>query len=528
MNPENLFSTKIIRKIDKCNLTTSTTATLYDVAVVKADGSETPSVLIENLNKIDFFKQFGVADAGLDANARKKILLQLQEQALNTDTPTETLIEGNPGFYEHNGKPILIHADRVLSGTDDHTKVESASSLHLKREKNIDFAKKINFFFHLYPGVSEILTIDVLGCALKPLLQANRVDCDYSLVLEGASGTGKTKMSRLYTSHVIESNEISFDTSISNANLEKLILSNPTVPLRIEDLHYKNTDYDRKKFKNRLDVVVRSVSEGTNGSRRAASVYITAESLKGEAIFSAMDRLLIIRTRKLVGEDKENLLTRMNNVKSSELAECSCEFAKRVVSDYENAKLNIQKFLASNHLPDWADQDTRGAGHVATILLIENLLRTYFREAISDEDHKTLLEALKNSSEYQARVLKALKDAENGSFYLRKFNDFIQDGLQTAYIKTIVNAEEYVPYDENLAYQDTEKSYYYLKSVTFRKVLQRLFGSSVMMQRIIKELRENDVLVHDSDKNTGKFCGVRHYIIDKKALQCLCDDLKKD
>lgn len=525
----NLKYTAIVKKnIIEHNLASNVQDEIYEVILKDSEGGETPPVLIKNLTDIDFFNQFRIPDALLSKKDRRTLTWQMQNGVISEDTPTERQYIAPPGFYEVNGKQILVHADCAISNLDEDTPVKAISNFHIKRKNVEEPSKIIRNLSRVYNGVSEILTMDVLGASIKPILRANEVNVDYSLVLEGPSGSGKTEMNRLYTAHVVEKNEITFDTAISKTNLEEMITSNATIPIRIEDFHFKNHSYDQKKFRERVDVIVRSISSGTTSDRQGASTYITAESLRGEVIYSVFDRLLVVRTRKLKGQELDEMLARKKEIHSEEIAECGHILAEKFIADYDAAIEFVKDFCSAYSPPEWIASDTRLGKHVFSILLIEAIILRYFPDSLTGEDHEALLKALRENTEYQARQLNVLRDSEDRNRYICRFNEFVQEGHHTNIIVVVLDPDKYKYQEINHAYLDIYNNKYYIKGSTLKFVLEKIFGSSSMANRLIKELYDNDVLFHDNDKRTAKFGGIRHYIIDRQALALWCHELAQD
>lgn len=97
------------------------------------------------------------------------------------------------------------------------------------------------------------------------------------------SGHLKTTLARIYTQWTVTTSNLEtlFDDRISNDKLTKNIYLAVGLNYLIDDYHKKNREYDKRKYRDRLDAVTRIASE----NKMAAMIFITAESIEEKAFF---------------------------------------------------------------------------------------------------------------------------------------------------------------------------------------------------------------------------------------------------
>ena len=155
-------------------------------------------------------------------------------------------------------------------------------------------------------------------------------------------------------------------------------------------------------------------------------IFITAESIEGESIFSEQDRLLEIHIPKMTMElaKYKNALTTM---KQEEMASIAQAFAKAVMRDVKKTKELIQGFVQDYQVPEWVDVTTRLGHHIMIILLSEYLFRMLICKG---DDRISHLSDLRNALGKKAMSILDKKYAE------AKKLPFIRDPLAWALYHT--------------------------------------------------------------------------------------------
>lgn len=278
-------------------------------------------------------------------------------------------------------------------------------------------------------------------------------------------------------------------------------------------------------YRDRLDAVTRIASE----NKMAAMIFITAESIEGESIFSEQDRLLEIHIPKMTMElaKYKNALTTM---KQEEMASIAQAFAKAVMRDVKKTKELIQGFVQDYQVPEWVDVTTRLGYHIMIILLSEYLFRMLICKGDDRISHLSdLRNALEVNGKKQTKELKLLRSRENERSYILEIFDILENRSQDN--SDIHITRDPKQYDENRigsAYWDISKNVCYITSNNLADILRKRMGHAVSVRKVSEELHDFGVLIEDKDKRSVKFRQRRHYLIDYMALKNVCSYLAGD
>ena len=329
----------------------------YDIKVKKQEGGESKALRVTDFLKIDYFRDFHQSTIMLTNFDKKMLAYKLQKEALKADLASEVTVRAAPGYYHLNDEPIMVIADKIFSPSEITETVESISEHKWlpEVEYSDDIIRK---YIKFMPGVTEVLFYSALSTIIQPLLIETGNIPGFVTALIAPSGHLKTTLARIYTQWTVTTSNLEtlFDDRISNDKLTKNIYLAVGLNYLIDDYHKKNREYDKRKYRDRLDAVTRIASE----NKMAAMIFITAESIEGESIFSEQDRLLEIHIPKMTMElaKYKNALTTM---KQEEMASIAQAFAKAVMRDVKKTKELIQGFVQDYQVPEWVDVTTRFA-----------------------------------------------------------------------------------------------------------------------------------------------------------------------
>ncbi len=519
----------VIGKVNKINLTNNTTVTEYKVAVVEEDGTQSEPVTLNSLKNIDYFALFGKVDASLKKSDRDRLEAEMQADSLQSDLPVTNMLVAAPGFYMYKDKPILAMSDNIIKPQSFSTEVIPDSQMILKERKDIEMEKVVKKYFDFFPGVSELLFVLAMASVIQPILAYNNIPLGYVVAVEGASGSLKTTLTRCvtdwYESHV---NEISFDKSLPNKKLEQLLLSFAGGTFLIDDYHYKETAYDRNRFKQRIDLITRIAS----GKNAAAGIFITAESLKDATIFSALDRMLVIKVPILEATQLTQLKDKIGSLDASEIVSIASEFARRIINDYDNASEMIDQFWNEYEMPEWIDNATRVGYHVKVVSLVFKLFKHYcMNESCTDEMDSNFNNVIEANSKEQIRELNRLRRKEKRLPEIMAVYKLVQEGRNCKTIKVFSSQSDYTndngP-DGKKALYEKYKGLYYINRNALGTVMTSLYGEKVSITGISDALHDAGILVEDTDARTKKIAEKRHYVIDCSVLETTVQAMLKE
>lgn len=498
----------------------------YDVKVKKQEGGESKALRVTDFLKIDYFRDFHQSTIMLTNFDKKMLAYKLQKEALKVDLASEVTVRAAPGYYHLNDEPIMVIADKIFSPSEITETVESISEHKWlpEVEYSDDIIRK---YIKFMPGVTEILFYSALSTIIQPLLIETGNIPGFVTALIAPSGHLKTTLARIYTQWTVSTSNLEtlFDDRISNDKLTKNIYLAVGLNYLIDDYHKKNREYDKRKYRDRLDAVTRIASE----NKMAAMIFITAESIEGESIFSEQDRLLEIHIPKMTGElaEYKNALATM---KQKEMASIAQAFAKAVMRDVQKTKELIQGFVQDYQVPEWVDVTTRLGHHIMIILLSEYLFRMLICKGDDRISHLSdLRNALEVNGKKQTKELKLLRSKENERSYILEIFDILENRAQDN--SDIHITRDPKQYDENRigsAYWDISKNVCYITSNNLADILRKRMGHAVSVRKVSEELHDFGVLIEDKDKRSVKFRQRRHYLIDYMALKNVCSYLAGD
>ncbi|GEM_PF-3255671 len=518
------FEPYVVKKYITKDLTIGEDSVSYDVRVRYQRGGESESLRVEDFLKIDYFRDFSQNTVMLKKFDKLTLAFKLQQEALNPDLETEITVIAAPGYYKVDNSQIMVVADKTFceKGVSETVKSVSPHKWLSATTFNYDTFKKYITFM---PGVTEVLFYSALSAVIQPLLIETGNIPGFVTAMIAPSGHLKTTLTRLYTQWTVSSAdlEVLFDDRITNDKLAKNIYAAVGLGYLIDDYHKKNREYDKRKYRDRLDTATRIASE----NKASAMIFITAEFIEGESIFSEQDRLLEIHIPQMNKELSE-YKRRLGDMKKEEMASIAQEFAKKVMADVDKAKEHIANFVKDYRIPSWVDVTTRLGHHIMIILLTEYLFRIFMCGGNDIQSHlRDLEKALEVNGQKQTNELKLLRRKENVKSYILEIYDLLENrGKDNPDIHITVNREQY---DENKigsVYWDMGKNVCYVTSNNLADILRKRIGHAVSVKKVSEELHDYGVLIEDTDKRSVKFRSRRHYLIDYQSLKNACAALR--
>lgn len=520
------FEPYVLKKYVTKDLTAGSEMVSYDVKVKDKKGGESEAVRVTDFLKIDYFRDFHQNTAMLTKFEQRTLAFKLQQEALKADLPSEVAVEAAPGYYILNGKPVMVIADEFFGLTGMQETVESICKYKWlpKVEYSNDIIRK---YIEFMPGVTEVLFYSALSAIIQPVLIDTGKIPGFVTALIAPSGHLKTTLARIYTQWTSSASELEilFDDRISNDKLSKDIYSAVGLGYLIDDYHKKSREYDKRKYRDRLDTVTRIASE----NKMAAMIFITAESIEGESIFSEQDRLLDIYIPRMdmeLAEYKKKLVT----LKREEMSSIAQAFAEAVMRDVQRTKTLICSFIQNYQVPEWVDVTTRLGHHIMIILLTEYLFRMLVCEEHDSISNLSNLEkALEVNGKKQTKELKLLRNKENDRSYILEIFEVLKNrGEDDPDIHITRNSDQYDEDEPGSAYLDPSKKVCYVTSNNLADILRKRMGHVVSIRKVSEELHDLGVLIEDKDKRSVKFRKKRHYLIDYTALKNVCSYLAGD
>ncbi len=531
------FEPTVIEKYTYKDLNSGIITEKYTVNTKDIYGNKASNQVSDFL-KIDWYKDFEIIDVELSTKGKRILAAKLQNEArcLEPEACHEEIIAA-PGFYMNNEIPFMVMGNRAIMPKDkDGTfTVKSSSDFRMKEEKIFSQEVKIKEYINFMPRVTVILFYAALLGAIKPILNQLSVITDFIIGVVAPSGHLKTSLTRIYTKWLQDEEEleISFDDTIRSDILQRKIAQNAGQNFLIDDLHRKASNYDQNKFKERLDKAARMVSKVGN----SALIFITAESLRGEAIFSGYDRILQIRIPKMSSEELESYKNKMSNLTLSGMSEIAVRFVQKLIDNYEDVKITVEKYtknsILNNHrpkfeMPKWCNGSTRIGNQIRVLYLVEDLFCQYMCGSDTILSGRSQLrEALEESGKIQVMQLEQVRYKEEDKDLLEVLHEIILEGAECKDIKIVLNQEEYSE-DEEMAL--SKEDAFYIRGPLLINVLMCRMGRVVTLKEISDRLHNAGVLEEEwgekVNKRTKQYKNKRHYVINKSLLDRYCRVLK--
>lgn len=494
----------------------------YDVVVEKADGSKLEPVRVSNFEDINWYAHFGICDAELSTKDKKYLAFKLQAEAKECKE-TITEIVASPGFYIRKGVPIMVIGNKVFMPKETRDiNVRSKSTLMLKEGEFPDIMFMAEQFIRFMPGVSESLFYGSLLGAVKSILYSMSVITDFQISLVAPSGHLKTTMVRKYG--LILQNpsdqEVTFTDSIRSDVLQRKIEAMSGLSFLLDDYHAAQKHYDREKFRSRLDQCTRISS----GVRNSAFIFMTAESLDGSGIFSALDRMVQVHIPKMDAEKLATFKAGVSGLQDDNMAIIITAFVQAVLDNFEAVQNEVMKFMKETKVPEWCEGNTRVGNQIRVLLLVEHLYCMLLCGGDKERSHhEEFKSALEKQGKKQVKRLTMLRRDEEEVDYIQLLNEIASEGTRCIDIVIFNTRAQYSEDsgDQALIFDGC----FWLTSQALQKCLMSRLGKPVSLKKVSNDLHDYGILIEDTDSRQRKYQGKRHYCLDIRAMERYCNTL---
>lgn len=493
----------------------------YEVKVRTISGDVTQPNRYSNFDKIDYFSDFKQNSAGIRPADMKALIFKLQEEALFKNVPTITVISATSGFYTIDEEPVMVIADKAFVAEEASVQVDVISPYRWRNTLSVDIKEVTARFLEFMPGVTEPLFYASMSAVVQPILIAMGIIPDYLTALIGPSGCLKTTLNRLYSQWIDCPSKIErlFDDKIGVSKLEDDIYAAAGLCFTFDDYHKKSSEYGKKKYRERLDLIARVAS----ANRASAAMFITAESISDECIFSCQDRMFNIYVPNL-GVNLELYKRKISSLRPGETATVARIFVDRLISNFYKTTSIIQDFIDTFEVPDWCDVSTRLGHHIMIILLTERLFRYYMCDDDCVLSHLSSLDkALEVNGKKQICELARLKSRESEESYICILDRLIRNKDRSKDINIALTKKTYDESRRGAVYWDRLNNVCYITSNNLAYILSKELGRAISIKQVSSELHKSGVLIEDSDKYSVKFLSRRHYKIDCQILHDVCE-----
>lgn len=505
------FEPKVIDKICYFDLSTGKRKIKYRVVVRTAEGQELPYKDLDSLENIRYFDIWGCPDGGMTAADKRRMKYKLQCEASRLSE--KMIILGDQGLQFYNNYPVYVFGESVYRNGLKDILFQVRKSYQVKEKKPFSIEEVCKLLTFM-PGVTEILFYASLFAVVRPFLWQTQRKPEFITVLVGPSGHLKTSLVRKYAFWLSDSQlqEISFRSGMSVSSMRKRAMMLEGQNMLVDDLHKAYAKYTNDSQKEHLDSLVRLASSQEN----CANIFVTAESIKDMAIFSAQDRMLQIKINGMKSDELNSYKRRIGSIPNDVMTGIAQAFAEKLTMNYENIikKVSNEPFFTWNSTNEVT---TRIDYHGYFIKLTEELFCEYMCGGSKKvSHHKELIEALEKNKEEQQKVLKEIRREEEPVDVLVALNDiFKTPSILSGMAKNgyIPNGKNYCLYNNNI----------YLTKEALTYGLFIYLGHDFSLNTVIRELRDSGVLGMDASKaSTKKFCNVRHYVLSRPLLELKC------
>ena len=452
----------------------------YEVKLRKLDGSESTTVVVKSLGKIDFFKEFHVPAADMTPRDRASVAAYLQEQYANAVVKKYKMVD-RMGLVCEN--PLVYIFDKKTEIADKSVEIIHVEAIpefpsgEYSQEEILNYLDRL---MKLMPGVSDLLFLVELLAKVKPIFEVVGIDVDNFTVVYGFPGTFKTKMVELI--NMADSRQIQEIAKIKSRRLQELLDLFCGHTIIADDYHKQSKQNEREKQMAVLDHLGRH-----GGYKGGAYVVATGEYLEGT--FSLQDRMIPLHTRVVPPGEKTAFSDELSWLQKNKaiLWQFYREFCKIVYSDIQNVKDYIQKEF-------YVDE-------YQTIFRIER--NTVFLEMAYSILHDWYLP--KDYSAWDIQMKDSLTDMKKQAILHMKKVQKTQYDVDWAYeVCRIIPVPTMREIFEEAGYYFSD-GYFNICFDTLKERLEEALECKVPMQEVVRDLKSKKLLYTDkSGANTVK------------------------
>ena len=512
------FEPYILKKTCQCNMKTGEVYEKFNVAIKDIHGNFIKDCFVDSLHNIPYFKLFGQPDSLITPHAHSLLEYKLQLEA--TEAETEKVPLYPQGLYRTvEGTPTFVLGDYLMDADTKKIRQNNTSNYyHIRKDWSSSFSHVLRLetakeFITFFPGVSEIIFFSSLLAIVKPFLVEINYSPDFVTLIIGRSGSMKTSIVRKYALWLDRSElqEVNFQSCSRMPEILSCIDNLTGMNFLMDDLHNVYGTQAKNQQRDRLDRLTRHICNHS----QCANVFITGENMKEMSIFSAYDRMFQISIPKLQPEMLQKLKEKINTLPDSFMAQLAIEFARKLISDYNNLKDTIQGFF-KDYVPFGCEDATiRITRHIQILRLVEHLYRIYMCDNNSSLSCKDKFEdALRKNAAYQQKILIHQRNAEEDIDYIKSVYECLT--TNDVYIKVITDINRYFPSDDTCLF---DNGYIYITSAALLNSLLKYLNKPVRLTDVSKALENAGVLDRDLDTRMKKKKGYRHYAIHYQLLE---------
>lgn len=515
-----------ITAVHQCIDPSGVTVTSYEVTVTDKSGNTQESVSVEDITRIDWFRDFGVCDIEMSKKDEKLLAYKLRKEAIECKNRQKEY-QVTSGFHWIEGVPVVAMGDKIITpeDMDNSITITSVSRFKMKPER---WASVPNYMIKgcidFMPEVTVILFYSSLLGAIKPILNSFGAITDFIIALVAPSGHLKTTLTRLYALWLVqgEAQEISFSDTIRNDKFQRKVEAVASQNFLLDDYHATSKVYTKNKYRDRLDQAARIVS----GIGNSANIFVTLESLKDSSIFSVADRMLQIYIRPMTDEELNDYKRKLSEIPQHAMSDIALKFVKKLLDNFEGVEAIVKDFLKKTTIPNWCKGSTRIGNQYRVLMLVESLFCKFMCGSNPGlSAHKKLDEALQVQGERQLKQLASLRHKDEDCNVLLALDEIITDGTKCTDIKIVLARTQYSDQTDDQAFLDG--NCFYITGNALQTCLMKHIGYPVSLRKVSDDLHDAGVLIEDIDKRAKKFMSRRHYIISVDALKRYCEAFRQ-
>lgn len=452
----------------------------YSVKICYLDGSTSPSVEVDSLNKIDFFEAFGIVDAQYTKSDRRKIIAYLQSQCSAASVTNRRCISStgmvakDPETYVFDKKTIISKEDNLV--LLDEVLPEFVDEDYSEQEI-IEYLDRLIQFM---PGVSDVLLLSEILAKLKPVFELAGMKVDCFTVVYGFPGTFKTELSKLVC--VADERQVQSFVDINKKKLKETIQMFGGHTIIVDDYHARCSVYQREKQKEILDHLARYGGFG-------GGAYIVATSEYLEGTYSLQDRMIPVRTRQIQSDKRAECLIELSWLRENKAR--LWVFYRQLCQAVYNDLRSVEKYIKA---------ELSGRDYKTTFRIERN---TQYLEVAYNVFLKWYFKA--NNKAWETQLHESLNNLQNNAFSTMQKVQRLQYGVDWAYeVRRIMPPITLEDTFDQLGFYYND-GFWYVLPYKLEQLLAEALEVKISMRDVVNDLISKGILYKDASKgNTVK------------------------
>lgn len=376
-----------------------------------------------------------------------------------------------------------------------------------------DIAKKKIYLQKLLAlkDIAGVLFICKVAALLKPLFCELGYTMDFFVEIFGESGTGKTTLAELF---FVETNQqkVGFKTN-TQKEIERALNICAGNTLLVDDYHPEYLDYAKKKQTSIVDLLARQAKKGTS-----ALAIVTAEMREGS--FSVQDRMLQVEIsdRDIDWKSYQKLQQDKNVYR---------EILKMIIQGICSNKEFVKNEIRTYMMQTEVEGEFRISFYMrllrVSLKVLESLCEKYEMDFWNEEYSESIVCKLVEVQNKQSKYMRRIREQGNEIDWIRVLYNMIYLKEEKVMQVLPFNQRECHKNDEGLIawYWDNK---IYIEKPVLLKALEQHFGKRVSVTKMIRALKEADILETDkSSSYTKKRQNQSYYVINKSMLTCFVE-----